>query len=360
MRRDAGLLVLVALACAAWGECVASLSNHSRGLLLLLLQCAGWLPCLEVCAHDETHSPFVTGPAAASPPGNSTGVILVPHRDPFALLGPEAREEHLLHTQGTFFVWNHERRFLGCIVPKIGCSSWIHFLRTMLLPKDIMDQIKRLRQVYRPQSFDAYGLHFRANSQRDLDTFARIASDPAYFKWAVVRHPWDRLVSAYRSKYEGFCEYSRVCLREKFGFALPPADDNRSLSFHDFVATIAATAPERLDRHVRPVVLMCGLDAIGYNFLGDLGSHKQMDALSERLGFARRFSTLENRKAARTFGARYYGGRTHKVQPCSRDTVVLAARVYAKDAAAGGYTFAEAMRACTEHGRSAPPAPRHG
>ena len=36
------------------------------------------------------------------------------------------------------------------------------------------------------------------------------------FKFAIVRHPWDRLVSSFRSKYEGQCNYSTACMESRF------------------------------------------------------------------------------------------------------------------------------------------------
>jgi len=53
-----------------------------------------------------------------------------------------------------------------------------------------------------------------------------------YFKWALVRHPWDRLVSSYRSKYEGQCNYSTACMEAKFRV---PAQNASFYTFHDFV-----------------------------------------------------------------------------------------------------------------------------
>ena len=57
----------------------------------------------------------------------------------------------------------------------------------------------------------------------------KVINNPTYFKWTVVRHPWDRVVSAYRSKYEGHCNRSTECMESQFGV---PSWGASNYSFH--------------------------------------------------------------------------------------------------------------------------------
>ena len=86
-----------------------------------------------------------------------------------------------------------------------------------------------------------------------------------------------------------------------------------------------------------------------------LGEHEHMDYISGRMGMPDTFTHVENATAAEVFGGEYYFGRTHAVQNCSARTVELARRVYQLDAAVLGYTFDDALAACTAWGVSSAP-----
>ena len=68
-----------------------------------------------------------------------------------------------------------------------------------------------------------------------------------------------------------------------------------------------------------------------------------MDAISRKIGSVTPFSVL-----TRTTG---YADQYPNF-PCDADTVALASRMYADDARLYGYTFDDAMKACTEMGVS--------
>lgn len=233
-------------------------------------------------------------------------------------------------------------------MPKVGCSNMLHYLRRMLLPPVLYEAA--MRRPFSPRSFDAHGLHFRRSTPADLARFERVAGNASVFRWAVVRHPWRRLVSGFRSKYEGECNFSRRCLRETFRVPVP--DDASPLSFADFVEALSTQDADRMDPHFRPQHMLCQLHRVPYDFLADLARPEHMDALSRRMGMARTFTEVESEDAAQVFGAGYYGGRTHVVHNCSARTVRLAERLYGEDARLLGYSFAEARRACATLGRT--------
>lgn len=285
--------------------------------------------------------------------GNNTGVDFKHNYEEEYFLMPDL-EEQRLRSRGSFYIWNNDRRYLGCVVPKSGCSSWLHYLRKMSLPEALFQESQS--QAYLPKSYDKYGLHFRKSmSIKDMHEFEYVVNNPLYFKWAVVRHPWRRLVSGFRSKYEGQCNFRRKCMREKFN--IPILDSHEPLGFHEFVTALSTIPSVKLDRHFKPATLLCELDRVHYNYFGDLHNSEHMDYISKRLGFDASFSDVESSTAAHTFGPRYYGGRTHAIHNCSVHTVRMAAEMYAEDCRLLGYDFADAMHACGTYGVTSLPVP---
>ena len=50
-------------------------------------------------------------------------------------------------------------QFYACILPKVGCTNWLRFIRSLHLPPDELRTFDA--HPYRRESFDRYGLHFR-------------------------------------------------------------------------------------------------------------------------------------------------------------------------------------------------------
>ena len=65
-------------------------------------------------------------------------------------------------------------------------------------------------------------------------TTHRVINEPGVFKWAVVRHPWTRVVQAYRDLYLGQCRGSALCMETEYG--VPRSGSGESVwSLHDFI-----------------------------------------------------------------------------------------------------------------------------
>ena len=92
-------------------------------------------------------------------------------------------------------------------------------------------------------------------SRVGLSTFYRIATDPTSLRFAFVRNPYARLVSAWADKLEGKPlvpgdPFVEVYLRHRLaaGASLPYGRD-QTLSFAQFAEFASATAHQRLDAH---------------------------------------------------------------------------------------------------------------
>lgn len=260
---------------------------------------------------------------------------------------PEAKHGAM---QAAYHVWSEERKFYGCLVPKVACTSWLKLLKEQLLGLKLQDG----RQVYNRTSSNETKLHFRNTRLHSEDVRAReIFLDPTFFTFAVVRHPWQRIVSAYRSKYEGRCNFDRACMAQVFGLSVLPqgVSPKTPLSFHEFVEAVAQVPLHLMDPHFRPQQLLCSLHVIPYSFVGELASVADTNFISQHLGI----NTTFHDAAAHPPAHKYYGGRTHKVHKCSRQTVDLVARLYAIDAALLGYNFTQAYDSCTRLGLTSLP-----
>ena len=89
---------------------------------------------------------------------------------------------------------------------KVGCRSWMHLIRSQHLNSTYATHINAepfLR--FRRMSHPAEGLFFRSNGKKfsakpvlvqDFLAAERAVedaiNDPEYFKFTVVRHPWNR------------------------------------------------------------------------------------------------------------------------------------------------------------------------
>ena len=55
-------------------------------------------------------------------------------------------------------------------------------------------------------------------------------------------------------------------------------------SFHEFVQTLSETPTKFIDPHFRPLYLLCDLNHIRYDFIGDLESADDADYIADRMG----------------------------------------------------------------------------
>ncbi|EDQ86405.1 uncharacterized protein MONBRDRAFT_33808, partial [Monosiga brevicollis MX1] len=182
----------------------------------------------------------------------------------------------------------------------------------------------------------------------------KIALDDSFFRFAIVRHPWDRIVSGYRSKFEGDCRHDPACLVKSYRFPSHVAK-LPYLTFHQFVQELFKQAPADMDPHFRPAHYMCEFGNFPYDALLDLSEPEEMDHVGERLGFEFTFSQFVATHTAKYNSSTYFGGRTHTVFPCNAQTVKLVQLIYAADAAFMGYNFTHAYESCIMHGLSKVP-----
>eukprot|EP00045_Choanoeca_perplexa_P004467 m.38391 g.38391 ORF g.38391 m.38391 type:complete len:292 (+) comp12588_c0_seq35:84-959(+) len=245
----------------------------------------------------------------------------------------------------SYKLWStREPRFYICLSHKVACSEWLRYIHKEMLPSS---RVPEGLDIYNPTSFHQQGLvRLKHTTKSQYDEVAKIAQDPEVYKFAVVRHPWDRLNSGYRSKYEGLCKHNITCFKARFVHTVKDGDG--ILSFHDFVKALSEIPALHLNSHFRPQTLTCDLTTFPYDEFVDLKNITQMDLAAKRSGFKTPFS-----QASHEYGVSGENGRpTHKCHYCNWETVRLAEVIYGVDAAVLGYNFDDAYASCKEHGVS--------
>lgn len=89
-----------------------------------------------------------------------------------------------------------------CSIPKVASTTWKTILVRSLDARSAADQMPE-HAVENDRFLRSVGLRF-------LSTFSRKEAEKrveTYFKFVVVRHPFDRIVSAYRDKIARFNPY---------------------------------------------------------------------------------------------------------------------------------------------------------
>jgi len=114
-----------------------------------------------------------------------------------------------------------------------------------------------------------------------ISTFYRVATDPSALRFAFVRNPYDRLVSAWADKYQGkpltrgdtFVDIY-LDRRMEVDPALPEGAD-KTLSFADFVTFATETAHRAVDPHWHVQDDFLTIPGVSLNFIGKLESFNE-------------------------------------------------------------------------------------
>jgi hypothetical protein len=196
------------------------------------------------------------------------------------------REEEILTHSRTYHIFNTKKKYFACLIPKAGCSSWLDYIRKG-------EQLPAQKIFYAEINYPEQNFFYRKNKIEDLNTVVKIINDQEYFKFVIVRHPWNRLVSAYRSKFEGQCQYDHECMKEKFGVPID-MNDPEPLTFHKFVQLLMLVPSAQLDKHFRPMHYLCELNHIPYDYVADLELPEDMNFISDKLGFQVSFAGVRS------------------------------------------------------------------
>lgn len=163
-------------------------------------------------------------------------------------------------------------RLLYCEVPKVGCSNWKRVLLVLAgsaasapdISHDMAHDTKRLR---------------RLSSYNRTDIERRLAS---YTKVLFVREPLERLVSAFRDKFENPNTYYHpvfgrpIIAKYRSNASRDALRTGDGVTFREFVQYLLdERRPVGMDTHWQPVSQLCSPCLLHYNLLGKLENMKE-------------------------------------------------------------------------------------
>lgn len=174
------------------------------------------------------------------------------------------------------FLVNHKCKYIYCPIPKVGCTS----LKLWLLLTSSYQDKKRIVEFLHTREFHEEIHRVFSLEKYDNREIKKLLEDPEYFKFCVVRNPWERLASAYIDKfvrarrYEDFVQEVIVQIKGVDG----SRGASQGISFAEFVDYVCEETDDRLNVHWRPQY--CFMGDVEFDFIGRL---EEMDAVYEVL-----------------------------------------------------------------------------
>ena len=136
------------------------------------------------------------------------------------------------------------------------------------------------------------GIRHASLLNKTLDDVQRLSKIQNYFKFMMVRHPLERLVSAFRNKIEPpvtdfsfrFPNYIKLTIlrtyrsKEFEKWVDSDVKYNLSVTFEEFVYYFVNSDLTKINPHLKPIIHSCHPCQIRYNFYGNFQTYSQ-DAL---------------------------------------------------------------------------------
>ena len=179
---------------------------------------------------------------------------------------------------------NDNHKLLYCYIPKVACSNWKRVL--MVMNGDAADPWKIKTADVHNRSLG----YFRYLNQYSPEEIVHRLN--TYYKFLFVRHPFERLVSAYRNKFVD--SYNYTLFKEMYGrFIIRKYRrnaDKKSLktgdgvSFSEFAEFLHNSDSEFMDWHWKQYDTLCHPCLIYYDFIGHFENlHEEADQLLDIL-----------------------------------------------------------------------------
>uniref|UniRef100_T1IJL8 Carbohydrate sulfotransferase n=1 Tax=Strigamia maritima TaxID=126957 RepID=T1IJL8_STRMM len=198
----------------------------------------------------------------------------------------ELERNQPLHSKNfNHIIVDDKHKLLYCYVPKVACTNWKRILMFLNDYSDFRD----------PLDIPANDSH-QADAFRTLDSYTPLEKEQRiehYFKFLFVRHPFDRLVSAYRNK---FTQNYNIYFHNRYGRLIiqkyrtkaskESLQRGNDVTFSEFVQylTDPQTHGTPLNEHWMPVFDLCHPCHIKYDVVGKFESlDKDADAVLRQI-----------------------------------------------------------------------------
>ena len=100
-----------------------------------------------------------------------------------------------------------------------------------------------------------------------------------YFNFIITRHPFERLVSAYRNKIENpFSPFfqrvygSKILRMSRTGLTKEEYSSGKGVTFKEFVDYVIKTRMNDLNEHWMSIFSLCNICGVKYDFIADMST----------------------------------------------------------------------------------------
>jgi hypothetical protein len=185
------------------------------------------------------------------------------------------------------YIANHEYNFVYCPIPKVACSSFKRFAVEL-------SDLKNKQEVLNlpPKLFHAYVDHtlsFFAKYLDCRDEAMALLNNPRYFKFVIVRNPWDRLTSAYLNKFvkpldlEQSSSPGKQVVEEYYQSCNLPVDYIKCITFRQFIQYLLDHKDEEIDGHWQPQSMFINNNK--FDYIGSIETlNTDFKAIAEKIG----------------------------------------------------------------------------
>ncbi|XP_045125793.1 carbohydrate sulfotransferase 11-like isoform X3 [Portunus trituberculatus] len=215
----------------------------------------------------------------------------------------------LANTAIRHMVYDDKRKVIYCFIPKVASTSWKRvFLLLTQEPKRNVSKMSR-QAVHGSLPF----LSSDMNKEEKLRT---------YKKFMVVRHPFERILSAYRDKLEDW-ELADGAFPRKVKKRIERDNPNKkpddNITFTEFIRFISEpgkVVPEQRDEHWLPMHELCHPCSVQYDFISKYENLQEdsdyllnwMDATDPKYKFPRPSRAFH----ANRYDPKYFGKLSHE------------------------------------------------
>ena len=235
---------------------------------------------------------------------------------------------------------------LYCFMQKVGCTSF----KSMLVKNF---GIETIRPWYNVKYLHSIGIKQLLNYS-DEDIAKRVQN---YFKFMVVRHPFDRLVSAYKQKFGGlasshnFSPFYAEVIKNHFGHIEKVDEKGRALiSWNQFLELVATEPNDFYNIHWTTYEHLCNPCLMKYNHVVYMETKEDdIDPVLDHLKDpGRPRPTLPGRNIVRN-STDSMAGLLDNFRNIDTDILQRLLEIYANDFELFGYTWdSESGAGCTQ------------
>ncbi|XP_077980225.1 carbohydrate sulfotransferase 11-like [Glandiceps talaboti] len=177
---------------------------------------------------------------------------------------------------GKTLLYEDNSKLIYCLLPKVGCTNW---LKVWLVLLGVANSSQVNTMHHNKVHFGYGNVYPHLRKLNGTDQKQRLEN---YLKFIFVRHPFNRLLSAFRNKFE-LTDRWNVHFLQNYGTKIirryrtgankmstaQVAKLRQHVQFHEFVQYIIDSAgTSKVDSHWKPMYQLCSACDVNYNVIG--------------------------------------------------------------------------------------------